>query len=279
MLPELDFFIKNNYSDIVQESLFLAFDLLEDLNVPELQDDFLELIMVYDEKDQKDVKDEFLQKIHAQLDAIVALHGITLSHECILTQKIEIITGLIELPFYLDKHSIVDILDTSSEPVEKLIDLLLLVTNLDKENSFTLIDSVNTGIFETLTSLVSVENNKTPIDPLHIEYIKLLRTVFEGYTPFAFSLIESNVRIGMEFKAYLNYLSPQFYSLKPYDQAKELMAFLYMSKDGIMNPLNTYNDHSSELFDNIDIITKVSVQINRVILEVDKYKLTLRDKK
>lgn len=278
MRPEIQLYASENFTPSLYASLQRALELFDELNVEEAEDDFISLLMVHDTKDPTQTCNEFIDKLNEYLDQLVSLHAVKLDDDILLHKKLDILEGLVSIEHYMDVEGLLATLEIPQEPEEKLASILELVYSLDPDEIFPLIESVDDALFIKISEIKNrqkdIESNELDKDLL--DKVKLASKFYVSieYTPVIFKLIkDGTINIGETISAYLPLFkqSELFNKMDSLNKAKELFATFIISSDGYLNPLQTYNEYSDDLFDDINTITSVSSGMGKVLNDFNSY--------
>lgn len=286
MLPEIEYFVDTYIIETNKDNVKTAFGLLEELEIPNYSDAFISIMLNEGNCDSSQLIDNFVITLVEMIDELLKLHGIEVIPEATLEFKNKILRGLIDLPDYSNKDEILGILEQQEEETYKFAELMLHVTDLKIFEIYTKVENINPDIFVKLTDLIKSHANKIPEAELEqqdirnkiISKLKLIKEFTKYDKAVGFTLVNSNVTLGSDFKQYTQYAQKQFDLLKPEEIAIEAFVLLTMSKEGFEQPLITFRKYSRDLFSDLDMTTKIDIQLNKLIMNLDKYILEKQSK-
>lgn len=272
---EFEDFIKTNYTEDTGICLFEIINTIKEFDLIENLHDLMNILMQDQLVNKQDLVDQFRTKLEDIAVAILKSHGITISDEATVFHLNELIKGLLELPFYIDKQVIVDIAQSSLDVKTKFTDLFTLVCNLSDTDIFTIVEEVDFGLIQKLFMLVNEQQSTEQVNELNtkiIQKLQQLKLFLQDELPSAFVVIENGRLLGSNFESYFDLIEKDE-TISPYKIAKNVLVVLTMSKEGYDNPIVTYKNNSDHLFTSLDTITKVDVQIIRLLQEFEKFKI------
>lgn len=278
MLPEIKFFIDSYCIEDNKSIVETSFDLLDELEITDYINDYNDLFMVESDIEVTELLPTFMSIINKQITELLTLHGIITNEEATLDCKNKILEGILMLPDYSDKLALLVILESQDDEMEKFCELLSHVSTLQSSDLFNKVDSVDTSLFTKLLSIVNASNsdNNTHEDEkndLKVEIIKKLKSIKKviGYdNAVGFTLVNNSIVLGASFDQYCNYAIKHFDTYTPDVVAKELFVLLTLSEEGFHNPLIVFRKYSQDLFSDLDRITKIDIELNKLIMQFDK---------
>lgn len=282
MLPEFEYFIKNNCSEHIRTILETSLDLFDQFNLEEHQDRLMNLLMQEGIKERSVLDIEFIAMINKYADSLLTLHGIKLDIDTQLEFKNGVLQTILDLSNYIDTQTILDILELQEENTEKFTQLLELFLPYSNSHIFAQLEEVQDSFLVKLKeytlsqvelSLADAEEETSNNDI--ITKLKILYKLLNNPTLLGFRLIDQGVALGLDFTFYSKYAVRHFDLLTPEEVARELIVLLSMSLNGYNNPIMTFRENSQNMFVDLDRITKVDVQLNKLLAEYDKLKLSL----
>lgn len=282
MLPEIKFFIDNYCIEDNKSIVEASFDLLDELEITDYINEYNDLFMAEGDIEVTDLLPTFMSIINKQITELLALHGIATNEEATLDCKNKILEGILNLPDYSDKLALLVILESQEDEMEKFCELMSHVSTLQSSDLFNKIDSVDISLFTKLLAIVNASNsdNNTQEDEkndLKVDIIKKLKEIKKviGYdNAVGFTLVNNSIVLGSSFEQYCNYAIKHFDTYTPAVVAKELFVLLTMSEEGFHNPLIVFRKYSQDLFSDLDRITKIDIELNKLIMQFDKSLLT-----
>lgn len=281
MIPEIEFFIENFISEENKDSIKNSFSILEELGVEDYTERFITLMMMEGDIESAQLVDSFKNTINSLINDLLIQHGVELMDSVTLDFKNKVLEGLVFLPDYEDKEGIFRILETDQDEIEKFTELLTQITPIPFMELFTSIESINPDIFTKLNNVLKVSNVKISNEDLTkqfndnkiIDKLKLIKSFIQYDNAIGFTLVNNGTVLGSIFTQYTDYAVKQFELLSPENVAKEVFVLLTLADEGLDKPLITFRKFSQNLFTDLDRITKVDIQLNKLIMAFDKFVL------
>jgi hypothetical protein len=277
MLQEIDYFVETYFIEFTKEDIKESFEILDLMDV-DYVDSFMSLLMTQGDLGTSELTDLFLKTLNGFLDSLLLSHGIVLTQESTINFKSIILKAIIDLPYYEDVEQIDGIVSSEEEPNYKLSELIDLVSHLAIMDIFIQIESVNPSLFVKLTETINsndikIDQNELDKQSIIINIISKLKKIKE-FTQYSkavgFTLVNNNIVLGSSFDKYAAYADKQFEFLSLDDIAIEVFILLTMSEEGFNNPLLTFRKYSTNLFSDLDKVTKIDIKLNNLIMQFDK---------
>lgn len=281
MRDELQLFVNENFSLEKQFLIKKAFSIFEDYELGDYDTPFMELLSEFDSKDYFETLLEFENLIRNTLLTVLKEHAIILNEECDLETIIEISSGIHEIQYYEDKETILRIIETDYSDEEKLATLLNLVTLLSVDKILINIEQLDNNIFNLIVETCAYSDSVV-VDPVEIskaekaiiKNIKMFRDFTSKSELIGFKIIEKGFTVNLSFDFYYRYLK---HMLKDVVDSKaialEYFLILMMSKESHLNPINYFRKISTNITEDIGLITKIDIELNKLYNDFDKYKL------
>lgn len=269
MMIELKNFIQDNYNQDMQVILTNIIDLFEDLEVPNAQENYVAMMM--DENNIEDIALAIYQQIYNDSKEILKMFGIQVQDDTLLSQIGELIEAFTVLESYEDSVNVVAYLLGESTNVDRVCNLLSLVTPYPIEHWLTVLSEVSNTLIKTLLDLHSEKANNSQVDgeeELDTESKqKIVDRLKEFYKDeelkncIGFQLITQGVVVGSTFITYVDKVRSYLEMLPNNTLVNELFILLVMSRDGFLNPMTTYQTYSGKIFDDIAKITTINTAL------------------
>lgn len=277
MLQEIDYFVETYFIEFTKEDIKESFKIL-DLTDVEYTDAFMALLMTQGELGTSEITDLFTKTLNTFLDALLIEHSIVLRSDSTISFKNNIIKSIIDLPYYENVDEIDAIISSQDEPNYKLSELIDLVSDLTIMDIFTQIESVNPSLFIKLSETINSSDIKIDKNGLAqqdtviaiVNKLKKIKEFTKYFKAVGFTLVNNNIVLGSSFDKYASYADKHFEFLSLDDIAVEVFVLLTMSEEGFNNPLLTFRKYSTNLFSDLDKVTKVDIKLNNLIMQFDK---------
>lgn len=229
---------------------------------------------------------ELLNDLQVMINNIFSIQGVTLKEEVLLSEKVKLARGLLDIFDYSDRSTLMRIVETDLNPEEKLAELFSLVTEYGTEYAFEMIEEVNPAVPERIKELIVEE-------VMEESYNEVMKTIVELYIQFKARLLDNQPfyldkhvstidTIGLEYKTYLTDLlkHQEFIDLlakldvvgKISDESifeqvsKYLIGIACLSADGFTKPIETIRAHMDQVTNNIFALGKLETQISKNLI-------------
>lgn len=233
---------------------------------------YINIASLASESDPEEVKQSLLGQTRLDSLAITTSHGITVNDEITL-QDINLINrGLYDLQYLENYLNIPDLLLTDLSNEEKMFYILETVTGVDNEHFGELIEVVEDRAIDSLVlfinerlSLMSVGvKDQDTLVTRSIALIKRLQDKAEWDSLLGVEVIEAGVEIGFPFDLYIDYVNHYFQVNPPTSVdfiATNLLSVIYLTKQGVVDPLALFNDIKALLFDDTETQNQIAAKI------------------
>lgn len=231
---------------------------------------------------------ELINDLNVLINNIFSIQGVTLIDDIVLSDKVKLAKGLLDIFDYSDRSTLARIVETDLNPEEKLAELLSLVTEYETETAFSFIEEVNPAVPERIKELIveeimeeSYNEVMKTIVELYIRYKERLM----GNEPFYLDKHVSAIdTIGLEYKTYLTDLlkhQPFIELLSKLDTiskiggeeiysqiSKYLIGIACLSTDGFAKPIETIRAHMDQITNNINALSKLETYISKYLIQL-----------
>lgn len=236
---------------------------------------------------------ELIEDLQVIVGSIFSMQGIKLVDEVLLSDKIKIAKGLLDIFDYSDRQALSRIIETDLNPEEKLSEILPLVCNVQTEEVFSLIADVNPMVIERLKMLIQPQPDLSDEDP----YGAAIQQIIAAYGQFKENVLESKPfytdrfiintdTIGLDYQTYLDHilkckefqdsLSAMEVAPKTGDSAvfntvsHYLLGISILSIDGHDNYINTIKNHLTDITNNVSCLTRLEAAISDNIIKLSR---------
>jgi hypothetical protein len=284
--------LKNLVSLVRSDNTTELFDMAVDLFNTMGQDDYMEIFEVTISSSpgltDEELVGELINDLHILINNIFSIQGVSLIDEVLLSDKIKLAKGLIDIFNYSDRTALMRIVETDYNPEEKLAELFGLVTEYETETAFSFIQEVNPAVPERIRELIveevmeeSYNEVMRAIVELYIKFKERLMNNEPFYLDKHVSLIET---IGLEYKIYLTDLlkyQPFIELLSKLDAmgkigdeslleqvSKYLIGIACLSADGFTKPIETIRAHMDQVTNNINVTSKLETHISKYLIKL-----------
>jgi len=276
----LELYIKEGFHSSKADLLFESFEIFEEANIEGHENDFIGLLMEESNIDKSNLAPMFQDMAIDLLFSILMDYGIKLKEDTPHSFLNSVCKGLDSIQYYIDADGITMIVESDLDIEEKFADILSAVIDLDKDLLFVYLEEVNVSLIDKIEELF---NNRIMVPTIDIETqasLFKIKTKIKDFLRFlgnddliGVKLLNAGVLVGAPFEQYMRYFEHKLDEMVNDQAAKELMILLYMSLDGSQALSIVYQKYSSVLFHDLDKISKVFSQMNKLTLEFDRYML------
>lgn len=256
------------------------------------QDDYMSIfeatINSMPDNTEEEVIDNLLMDLHVLINNIFSIQGVTLKEEVLLSEKVKLARGLLDIFDYADRTALMRIVETDQNPEEKLAELFSLVTPFETEYAFDMIEEVNPAVPERVKELIVEETMEESYNAVMKEmvelYIKFKQNLMDNkpfYTDKHLSNVES---IGLDYRTYLNDLlkHKDFTDLlatldtmgkigdeSVYQQiSRYLIGIACIAADAFTTPIETIRKNMDKVTNNINALGKLENQISKDLIKL-----------
>lgn len=236
----------------------------------------------------EDLVDALIGDLIVLIDNIFSIQGVVLKEEALLSEKVKLARGLLDIFDYADRTALLRIVETDLNPEEKLAELFSLVTPYDSETTFNLLEQVNPAVPERIKELITEES-------IQEVYSEVMKEMVELYIKFKINLVENQPfytdkflkeveTIGLDYNTYLNELlkHKEFTDLlgaldgmgKLGDEvvcqniSRYLVGIVCISSDGYSSPIDVIRKHMDKVTNNIVALGKLENQISKDLIKL-----------
>lgn len=237
---------------------------------------------------EDEIIDNLLLDLHVLINNIFSIQGVTLKEEVLLSEKVKLARGLLDIFDYSDRTALMRIVETDQNPEEKLAELFSLVTVFETEYAFDMIEEVNPAVPERIKELIVEEVMQESYDAAMKEmvelYIKFKQNLLNNqpfYTDKHLSTVDT---IGLDYNTYLNDLlkHKEFVDLLSaldtigklgdesiYEKISHyLIGIACLSADGFTTPIEAIRKNMDKVTNNINALGKLENQISKDLIKL-----------
>lgn len=278
MRSEIELFINLNFSQEKTELFKKCFSVFEEFHLEDYDTNILELISLFDSMETAELLLEFEMIVKNTLVSVINSHGVEIDDEARLDVICEIAYSLNAIQTYEDQESIIRTLETDYDNEEKLCQLFRFVSLTSVDNFMLAINSVDQNIFRKIYELYqNIDSDKYSAEEIAVtnkivSQLKELKTFLQYDAAIGFKLLTKGLSVNGDFNLYVKYCIEKFETMELDLIAKELLVILFMSKQSYTSPIMFFRSVSSNLFEDINKITKIDVMLNILLNNFSKYK-------
>ena len=274
---EIDIFIRDNYSPEKQHVLLNSFLVIEKYAIEDYSNSFIDILSAFNDNNYEETILNFELLIKNILVDILKEHGFVLSDEASLEEVSIIAEAIIDIQNYDDKESINRFLETDLDDIEKISEILALVSHVSATNIAISINDINPSIFELLKQITTEEAIQDQTDPELtknvISEIKQFKNFVSSDELIGFKLLKNDFKVLSNFDFYNRYLKNYVTDFTNIETvSREFYLVFLMSRESYNNPLNFYRKISDSLNLDIQVITRLNIALNNLHNEFQIYK-------
>lgn len=284
--------LRNMVSLVLQDNTVQTFDDAVGLFEAMGQDDYMGIfeatIGSMPDNTEQEIIDSLLLDIDVITNNIFTTQGVNIKEEVLLSDKVKIARGLLDIFDYEDHSTLARVLETDQNPEEILAELLGIVTAFNSEQLFDMIQEVNPAVPQRIKDMIVEE-------AMELSYNDMMKSIVQLYIHFKERLmnnesfhtdkyLESVDTIGLDYATYLRELLeyPKFTELLSkldsvgkitddqlyIDISNHLLAIACLCSDGYTNPMEIIRSNMDKVTNNVNAIGKLENQISKSLIKL-----------
>lgn len=242
------------FSEQMQEEIFRSFGLFGLYGYRDAFDAFDDIVNANSEFSSDTTADGILSKLNQGLDYLLEHHTLVLDSTARIEDKNEILAGLYSLQYLENYEPIARILESTRNDVEMVAAILEELTTYDQMFLMELIHSCRPSMLHYLRQFINEKEILIAQAPEQNEKIKDAVSTLAGITTlgdFEHSVLESDLLLGVPFKLFVPILGEDLIEIDKWaDSARRVLFTIFLSSDGVDNPLAVYKEHIPALCPN-----------------------------
>lgn len=271
-------FMNNHYTEELKHDIYTSFGLFDSFEYRDAYSDFIDIILQQDVLPNEQLVDMFIAKLGDKLDYLLDQHKIQLNESASVQQKNEILSGL-HLVLDLEDYTPVSIvLESLKDDYEKLASILSDLCLLSEEDILTLVVSIDPTVLALLKEYVRGKEALKPIpledNSANIHTLSIFQQLF-GENSLGSILITNHMLIGQRFKVYLPFAEDSIVAANDEQTALNFLSLLYMSSDGINNPLIVFRKYSYQILHDINLVSRIEQFLITMVNKVNEMKTAI----
>lgn len=272
-------YLDENFHPEMVKEFIRAFKNFDAFQLAEYELPYLNMLSQSEDMDPVNVRDGVLSVVRGQCTEIMKAHLIRVSDEITLLQFNEMMDALLLLQDLADYTTVLAVLDSPIDDEEKLASLIADLSQLSEGQVMTLVESFDPNMLKTLREYILTTPGEQAKENVVVEdgerkilnhYRKFAKWTPE-VTPIGNTLLAAEVKPGLPFTSYLDYLTPLQEEKDMKVLAKHVLSLLLLSSDGWQTPLLTFRKHSSEAIGDLKLIMRVDSALIQVTEEFGHY--------
>jgi len=213
----------------------------------------------------------FVIELNNQLDYIVKQHLIELTDNATTHDRIIILDALFRIQHLENYITIISILTSEEDSVDKLSRILEELTEYDQAHFLHLLKEVNVRTLELLELYIENQlqfEEEEPVDYSIIERVKLFNDVL-GKSHIGFVLLDAGMKVGYPLRLYLPFVEEHLVVENNNEQsALNILSIIYMSDTPEQAILTTYRDVGETAFKSIDLVGRAENFVLKMISKI-----------
>lgn len=272
MNNEIIDYIESNFTQELASEIQTSFNIIYSYEYDGLEQKIIELLANGSYMDYDTLKDNIYQEILNSLYFIIKEHKIKLIDEATLTEINDFLKALLLLQQQEDYQPIIIALESDDEDIDKLADVISIVSNFTKDDVLRLVEDFDTTILNTLKIYIYNKENNINTNTSNKSIIDNL-TLFVAFIKNDFtSSITSSIQLEATIDIYLNYFIDDILESDNDQAAIIILTLLYMSEDSYNRPLEQYRNISSVIYNDLIKINKIETILISTINKFNEYK-------
>lgn len=278
----INVFVENHFTEEFTEQVHISFGLFTALDYDLPFQAFADMAMNESSVDTSTMKDTFVLKLHEHLNFVLTQYKIKLVDWAKIEEKNEIIRALVAILHVEDYTGIIRSLETMEPDEVQLSEALSEFTTFDITKIMELLEEVSPVTIQTLKNFIyekeKAEELQNYTEPKIIRHMRFFNEVF-GKDNLAYHMVSGQMLTGQTFETYIPFVIQVYNPAADIKKtALDILSVLFISSDGFNSPLLTYRKNSHKLIDELNVITKVEVEILNHIAKLAEHKKAADEK-
>jgi hypothetical protein len=260
-------FINTAYTEEMQREIYSMFQISESFDMKDPYSAFLDIVTDTGSTNQEILADQFISVVHDRLDFLLHEHTIRVIDGCTIAHKNQILNGLYRLMALEDYTGVIAALESFEDQYATLALILSEVCMMDSTEIMLTIDHISDTLLIRLKQYVYAQERPESVPPDAsniIMRLKVFTEMFEGHGV-GIDLVTAGFMVGESFSTYYGYVSKDIIGESDDATALNILSIIYMTPEGVTNPIGVYRDHSAEIFSDLQTISKMEVAVIRHI--------------
>lgn len=254
-------FIEASYTEELKQEFYKAIDLFNKFNYTNYETSLIDILMNQRNESSVDAIDAFTLEINNKLDYIISQHQLKVKLYTSIEDKTELLTGLYLLQEQEDYNSIISILESLEDDLEKFTTILSDVSSVNKLKLYEILDEFNPVILTKLKEFIYLKENNVVINYIDHD-LRVNITLFFNYyklNNIGYNLIHSDILIGDVFVTYIPFILSEIVGIDDKETALNILSVLNISNDGYKDPIGVYREHSMTLLNDLNKVSAIEV--------------------
>jgi hypothetical protein len=272
-------FINNYFTDEVIEDLRQAYDLFEVFSNQDHEEKIIDAL-TNSNISTTDQKDAVLKAVHDVADSILDAHTIKTYDDVCLSVKNKILTALFLIQHLEDSKPFLIALESQDNEEEILAFIISELTNIEPCDVMLSIADFRPSLLVNLKKYLEsmqVDTEQTDSVDKYVSILKELKDYTKQNDLIGLKLTESGMLLGQRLFTYASFISD--IPVNNIDSlALQILSLIFMTAEGLNNPIVTYQRNSHLFFDDAMMMGKVENSISSQLANFNEYRKALHEK-
>lgn len=268
-------FMNNHYTEELKHDIYVSFGLFDAFEYRDVYSEFIDIILQQDVLPNEQLMDMFIVKLNDKLDYVLNQHTIAVTETTTIQQKNEILSGLHLLLDLEDYSPVILTLESFKDDYEKIASILSDLCLLSEEDLLTLISRIESSALDQLKDYIYAKEASKPMmiedHSIHIQYLTIFQQAY-GTNNLGSILINNHMMVGQRFEVYLPFAEDSIVAALDEQTALNFLSLLYMSSDGINNPLLVFSKYSFQILHDLNLISRIEQVLITMVNKVNEIK-------
>ncbi len=275
--PELQNYLTQISSNETVDLFDRSIIIFDKYNVPDYMNIFDSTINSNSSSGADVILDYLQNDLNLLLNHLLVIQGVTLNDTATVSQTIDIVDALFEIPFYSDKSTLEKIIESDESDAVKFCQLMNLITTFSVEEVLSILDDVNENFIDNFKNQIKAVESDL-VDTVKIKkhaaaYMRYRELILNNKPSYCDKFFTEAASIGLPYEDYVKqYLLDKKDFLDENDStfinqiSQDLVGLTALSCDGIDNPLPIIRKYLSEIFQDISATTKIDIAVSKIVL-------------
>lgn len=272
----------STYCDAYFQDLFSEVEnIVETFEIDLIEDELTVLAMTESSQLDESAQTTITSIIVRYLDSLLRDHEIVLNDSALLDDFIAFSEVLKNLQDCQEREAIINVIATKEDPIEVFAQLCSIVSTIGIGKVYNTVDSVSTELIAAIERLYKDKADEVGPENYSEDYVRDLIFLRDYIVEVkglssneigAFQIVAQGIRIGNIFSNYYNLIKHRLDGRDADFLSYQFLALLYLGVDSSKSILTYWREHNEQYFDNLELLAAVTMRIEAMIVEFDKYK-------
>ncbi|MBB5409386.1 hypothetical protein HDG34_003327 [Paraburkholderia sp. HC6.4b] len=252
-----------------------AHTVLDEFGIEDYADIFVQILMMDDVVDRGQTVQDVYDSTHDLQVGLLRALGVTVSGEARVDHLSVLLRGLKAIESFHDPAAILRHCELESHPEELLAEVLSITTGAPAEDLLVDLHGVDQPTIQRIVEVaIAQAEDRIPegerLDKApYVQAWRRFREFADGPPVLLERFFSDGLDVGYPFALYVNMIGPELETLPPAVVAANLVAMALISSDGNGNPRSVISTHIDTMLHDLDLITKVTVAANDLLLKCE----------